>query len=871
MKNVREAFLKYFEDRGHTRVRSASLIAKDDPTLLFVNAGMVPFKEYFTGKKSAPFPRAVSSQKCLRVSGKHNDFENVGRTPRHHTFFEMLGNFSFGDYFKKEAIAFAWEFLTKELGLPKERLIATVYTQDDEAYGLWQEIAALPKDRIVRLGKEHCFWSMGDTGPCGPCSEVLIDLGPSRSCGKPTCGVGCDCDRYLELWNLVFMSYDQTPSGEVLPLPKPSIDTGMGLERILSVIEGALSNYETSLFTPIRKALLSILPEDSNIHKEPKASAIRVILDHSRAASFLVLDGLLPSNEGHGYVLKRIIRRALRFGRLLGLDEPFLNRLTPSVALAYEDAYPELKAQLKSIQGVIQNEEERFLNTLDRGLKLLEEEILKLGPSGVLPGGTAFQLYDTYGFPIDLIEEILKEQGLQYDKAGFDEAMAAQRERARSKKAFGRGFLAQQPKEDLKLPPSRFIGYQTLTSKGLTLKVLDVGPSEEILAVFEKTPFYPEGGGQLADTGQVQGDGFLAYVIDVQRQEGSILHRLRVQSGALKEGIEVELRVDSSRREARMRAHTATHLLHAALRRLLGEHVRQAGSLVDSDRLRFDFTHFAPLTTEQVCQLEIDVQNAILQDIPVSISKEDYQEALKKGALAFFGDKYADEVRIVEVPGVSMELCGGTHVERTGRIGPFRIVQETSIGSDLRRIEAYVGLLALKQTQDDTAWIQEAVSILKTTRTEFFQRLQATLEELEKIRRANAELKRKQLALVAGEILGSRKQLGELPLVCAFLDDLDMPTLRELGLLIKESLPLGALILGSKKGDSGYLIVQVHGKGLKKDQRPNARQILEAILSRTGGKGGGREDFAQAGGLDPTALREALDLFPQSLGHLGLG
>ena len=872
MEDLRDRFLKYFERRGHTPVRSAPLVAKDDPTLLFVNAGMVPFKEYFTGKKVSPFPRATSSQRCLRVSGKHNDFENVGRTPRHHTFFEMLGNFSFGDYFKDEAIAFAWELLTKELGLPKEKLYASVYVDDDEAHALWRKIAGLPQDRVVRLGKEHCFWAMGDFGPCGPCSEILIDLGASRSCGRPDCGVGCDCDRYLELWNLVFMSYNQGPSGGMAPLPKPSIDTGMGLERILSVVEGAPSNYETSLFTPIRNALLGLLNKEPDLSKEPMGTAFRVILDHSRAASFLVLDGILPANEGHGYVLKRIIRRALRFGRLLGLTEPFLNLLIPPVAGVYEKAYPELKGQLPAIQGIVLKEEGRFLETLERGLKLLEEEVARIGSSKMLPGEAAFRLYDTYGFPLDLIDELLKEQGLLFDRAGFEAAMDQQRDRARRKSAFGRSNLLASVKAPAKPRESVFIGYHTLESRARVLEIHKPSTAEnETLVVFDETPFYPQGGGQLADRGEILGEGFLGHVQDVQRQDGSIFHRVRPLKGELKEGMEVELKVDNAFRGALMRAHTGTHLLHSGLRKVLGEHVRQAGSLVDADRLRFDFTHFSPLTNEQIQEVEVLAQEAILQDLPVCVGETAYQEALNKGALAFFGEKYAEVVRVVEIPGASMELCGGTHVERTGQIGPFRIVQEGSIGSDVRRIEAYVGLLALKHAQEEAGLIETVASTLKTTRGELLKSLEGLIGELDRQRRFNASLKRRLMNARAEELLATKQLLGDTPLVSGFLDGIDMQGLRELGLLLQERLPNAIAVLGAGHEGKGFLIVQARGLS-PKDGKPGARAILDELLARIGGKGGGKQDFAQAGGLDPKALQSLLlEGLPAILERMMLG
>ncbi len=687
-KEIRQLFLDYFARKGHTIVPSSSLVPADDPTLLFTNAGMVQFKKVFLGQEERPYKRAASCQKCVRAGGKHNDLENVGYTARHHTFFEMLGNFSFGDYFKEEAIAYAWEFLTKELELPVERLYVTVYKDDDEAFALWQKIAGLPAERIVRLGEADNFWAMGDTGPCGPCSEIIFDQGPEVGCGRPDCRVGCDCDRYLELWNLVFMQYERDEEGRLSPLPRPCIDTGMGLERITATLQGVKTNFDSDLFAGLM-AKISALTGLHYGQDQKNDVAFRVIADHSRAAAFLIADGVLPSNEGRGYVLRRIIRRAVRFGRSLGLERPFLYETAHVVVEEMGETYPELIRAAQTIEKILVLEEEKFRETLERGLALLEEELKKLAQKGerVIPGEFIFKLYDTYGFPYDIVRDVALERGFSLDMAGFEREMAKQRERSR--KAW-RGELAKAPKVFLSLLEKglgkEFVGYETTEAEAEVLalargqeEVQALSSGEEGEAVFSKTPFYGEAGGQVGDTGLVLAPGGQAEVVDTYRLGELFVHKLKVKEGVLRKGDPVKLSVFSSRRAAIARHHTATHLLHAALRRLLGDHVHQAGSLVAPDRLRFDFTHFEPLTMEEIFALE-DLINARIRDnLPVEVKLMSYKEAVDQGAMALFGEKYGEKVRVIRIGNFSMELCGGTHVHRTGDIGYFKIIAESSV------------------------------------------------------------------------------------------------------------------------------------------------------------------------------------------------
>ncbi|HFB83669.1 MAG TPA: alanine--tRNA ligase, partial [Thermodesulfatator sp.] len=679
---IRRLFLDFFADRGHEIVPSSSLIPADDPTLLFTNAGMVQFKKVFLGQERRSYRRAASCQKCIRAGGKHNDLENVGYTARHHTFFEMLGNFSFGDYFKAEAIEFAWEFLTEVLKLPRERLWVTVFRDDDEAAELWMKIAKVPADRIVRLGEKDNFWSMGDTGPCGPCSEIIFDQGPKVGCGRPECAVGCDCDRYLELWNLVFMQYNRTKDGRLEPLPRPSIDTGMGLERITATVQGKTSNYESDLFAGLLRRLEDL--SGRRYGQEEKFDiAMRVIADHSRAAAFLIADGVLPSNEGRGYVLRRIIRRAARFGKILELTSPFLFSVARVVIEEMGQVYPELNQNQMTIEKVLEHEEQRFAETLEFGLRLLSQEIARLRSRGeeVIPGEFIFRLYDTYGFPYDIVRDVAIEAGLKLDMEGFSREMEAQRARSRAARRAADISAATIYQEMAQRGQGvRFVGYETTEAQSRLLAIVKEGREqpearvkETVELIFEETPFYGEAGGQVGDTGLVVAPKGRARVEDTVRVGDVFVHRAKVEEGRLAVGDVCQLVVLSDRRRAIACNHTATHLLHAALRQVLGEHVKQSGSLVAPDRLRFDFSHFEALTLEQIFAIEDLVNEKIRQDLPLQVEILPLKEALSRGAVALFGEKYGETVRLVSIPGFSQELCGGTHVSRTGEIGFFKI------------------------------------------------------------------------------------------------------------------------------------------------------------------------------------------------------
>ncbi|MDD3582331.1 MAG: alanine--tRNA ligase, partial [Desulfobacca sp.] len=701
---IREKFLAYFESQGHTRVPSSPLIPADDPTLLFTNAGMVQFKRVFLGEESRSYRRAASSQKCVRAGGKHNDLENVGKTARHHTFFEMLGNFSFGDYFKEGAIEMAWELLTQHFHLPPDQLWATVYYQDEEAADLWHRLIGLPRDRIVPLGDKDNFWAMGDTGPCGPCSEVIIDQGEAMACG-PDCGIGrCDCDRYLEIWNLVFMQFNRDETGQLTPLPKPSIDTGMGLERLSAVIQGVQSNFDTDLIRPIIARIedLAGLPYGQD---KARSVAFRVIADHCRAITFLIADGVLPSNEGRGYVLRRILRRAVRFGRLLGFQEPFLAPVGHRVIDLMGPHYPELTTAQPFIDQVVNNEEERFAETLDHGLKLLTENLEAVQAQGaaVLPGEVIFKLYDTYGFPLDLVMDVVQEQGVELDLDGFQAHMKRQREASRQ--AWKGGLPEEIPpiyRELAQLPATQFVGYGQLAAESpivaiirgeSTVKEAQAGDQVEIVTA--ATPFYGESGGQVGDTGLITAPGLKITVTNTQKLPNDLfLHQGRIEAGQVRVGEPVYLEVDAARRQQIARHHTATHILHAVLRRRLGEHVKQAGSLVTPERFRFDFTHFSGLSPEDLAQIEFDLNQQVQEDLPVSVSLVPMAEALISGVMALFEEKYGDTVRLVAIPELSQELCGGTHVTRTGEVGLIKLVAESSVAAGIRRIEAVTGMRA---------------------------------------------------------------------------------------------------------------------------------------------------------------------------------
>ncbi|MDD4402729.1 MAG: alanine--tRNA ligase, partial [Desulfitobacteriaceae bacterium] len=694
---IREKFLAYFESKGHTRVESSSLVPYQDPTLLFANAGMNQFKDVFLGLEKRPYTRATSSQKCVRAGGKHNDLETVGKTARHHTFFEMLGNFSFGDYFKREAITYAWEFLTKEMGLPEDKLYATIYQDDDEADDLWRELTSIPPERIVRLGEKDNFWSMGDTGPCGPCSEVLIDRGEKYSCGT-NCEIGkCDCDRFLEIWNLVFMQYNRDAEGKMTPLPRPSIDTGMGLERITSVVQDVESNYDTDLIKPLLKAVESLCGQ--TYYRDQRGFAFRVVADHIRACTFLISDGVLPSNEGRGYVLRRILRRAIRFGKVLGIEDPFMDKLVPVVVDLMKGVYPAIEEKADYLAQVIRREEERFHVTLNEGIHLAQEIVHNLQEKGltVIPGEEAFRLYDTFGFPLDLTEDIAEEAGFKVDVEGFNQAMEEQRAKARSARQEVRAWDLALTVQNLagNLPASKFTGYELLEDAGEIGAILKDGElvaeaedGEEVYLIVNRTPFYAEGGGQAGDMGEIAAASGQVRVENTKKMpDGKIVHQ-GVVSGVVSAGEKVTLLVDILARRNTAKNHTATHLLQKALQIVLGDHVHQAGSFVEEARLRFDFTHFAALTREELWKIEDLVNDKIAESLEVTASEMSLAEAKKLGAMALFGEKYGETVRVVRIEDFSKELCGGTHVRNTSQLGLFKIISESAVGSGLRRIEA---------------------------------------------------------------------------------------------------------------------------------------------------------------------------------------
>ncbi len=860
---IRESFLRYFEGKGHRRVRSASLLPSNDPTLFFTNAGMVPFKDVFLGQEKRDYTRATTAQKCMRVSGKHNDLENVGRTPRHHTFFEMLGNFSFGDYFKQDAIAFAWEFLTREAGLPADRLFVTVFRDDDDADALWRKVAGIPAARLSRLGEKDNFWAMGDTGPCGPCSEIHLDQGPAVGCGRPDCAPGCDCDRYLEIWNLVFMQYQRDSAGTLTPLPRPSIDTGMGLERLAMVLQGKTTNYDTDLLRPFVDEAAALTGVAYG-RGEASDVSLRVIADHIRSMSFLVADGILPGNEGRGYVLRRIMRRAMRHGRMLGTHSPFLHRISPKVAELFGGAYPELPENLPTITRVVQLEEERFAQTLDQGLSRLAELVERARKEGgVLPGAEVFRLYDTFGFPLDLATEVAADAGCSIDLPGYQREMEAQRERARSSWA-GSGesdipALYRQAREEA--GPVAFMGYERETAPAVVRAILAGGKAVpsfagegEVELVLDQTPFYGTSGGQAGDIGVLEGESFHARVTETVRPlPDLIVHRVRLAAGsAVRKGDRAEARVDHATRAATRRNHTATHLLQAALREVLGEHVKQAGSLVEPGRLRFDFTHFAALTPDELTAVEDRVNAAALADTPVHTELMGLEEAVRGGAMALFGEKYADNVRVVAVPGVSRELCGGTHVTRTGEIGLFLVVEEGSVASGVRRLSAMTGEGVLEEVRRRGALTREAAEVVKCAVPELPARLRKLAEQA---RASEKRIRELQGTLAGGggggDLLSQLREDGPARYLAAEIPGQDAAALRDTADRLRDKLGSGVVLLASRDTDK-VMLVCVVSKDLA--GKFPAGEIIRRLAPLVGGKGGGRPDMAQAGGKDPSGL-----------------
>jgi len=872
---IRSKFLAYFNDKNHTVIDSSSLVPKDDPTLLFVNAGMVQFKTVFMGEDKRDYNRAVTSQRCVRAGGKHNDLENVGYTARHHTFFEMLGNFSFGDYFKEDAIHFAWEFLTKELGVDASKLWVSIFDDDDEAEELWKKVEDLPQGRIVRMGEKDNFWAMGDTGPCGPCSEIHIDQGVEAGCGKPECKLGCDCDRFLELWNLVFMQFNRSEDGTMTKLPKPSIDTGMGLERVAAVLQGKLNNYDSDLFTPIIAELEEL--SGKTYGDEAKFDvAMRVIADHARATAFLVSDGVLPSNEGRGYVLRRIMRRAVRYGKYLGLEKSFLEDVTRVVVAEMVHAYPQLLTTDSLLIKVANNEEERFRETLEHGLSLLDEEMERLvsEPDKTISGKFIFKLYDTFGFPFDIVRDIALEKGFGFDEEGFLAEMENQRTKSRqSQKGEGVKLLSEGVKSiAADGNKASFTGYTDLLGSSQVKALLgaDGGRVQHLIAgqkgqlFVDSTPFYAESGGQAGDSGTVTWDGGVAQVMTTSVEgDKIILHAVEVVKGVLTEGAEVSLTVAKTSRKASAAHHTATHLLHAALREVLGDHVKQAGSLVGPERLRFDFTHFSPVTSAELQQIELLVNQQIWDNGSVETRLLGREEALGEGAMALFGEKYDEKVRVVSVTDFSKELCGGTHVSAIGEIGVFKIQSEGGIAAGVRRIEALAGSAAYTDIQGVYNEQKKAVELLNAQGvSDVSIKVEQLLSHVKEMEKQVADLS-KQLASSdldslfddAVEIEGIKVVSAEIPL--------DSPkTLREVGDKVRDSLGSGVAVLGGAIGGKAAILALV-SKDLTSQIKAGA--LVSKVAQVVGGKGGGRPDMAQAGGPMVDKLPEAIKSVPAAV------
>ncbi len=865
---ARKLFLDYFKQHNHRIVRSSSLVPQADPTLLFVNAGMVQFKRIFIGEEKRDYTTAATSQKCVRAGGKHNDLENVGYTARHHTFFEMLGNFSFGDYFKEKAIELTWDLLLNGYGLDASSLLVSVYQDDDEAYGIWKDKMGVPQDHIFRLGEKDNFWSMGDTGPCGPCSEIHIDRGEAAGCGQPDCQVGCDCDRYLEIWNMVFMQYNRDASGEMTPLPKPSIDTGMGLERITSVVQNTPTNYETDLFLPIIHTIESAAQK--TFSQDPEENiCMKVIADHARSTAFLIGDGVLPSNDGRGYVLRRIMRRAIRYGRDLGLTKPFLHNTVNAVFDTMAAAYPELKEARSFITNVIENEEVRFSETLDNGLRLLQETLDDLRAKGesVISGAVLFKLYDTFGFPVDLARDVVRESDITLDMDGFNAAMADQRAQSRSVTDFSETNEAYRELSEQGLATT-FVGYNTLTAAAEVLAVVipdeDNDPDAEatIELVADTTPFYGESGGQVGDMGTICGpQGEMQVVDTIKDPTGLTIHKGRLKTGTINKGESVTAAVDPDTRRATALNHTATHLLHAALRDIVGDHVKQAGSRVSPDRLRFDFTHFSQIEPDTLEAIERFVNYWVSKNLDVQIEERAIEDALEDGATALFEEKYGDTVRVISINKVSKELCGGTHTPRTGDIGLFKIVSEASVASGVRRIEALTGTAAITFMQENLRALNETAGLLKEPPLALPPRIHKIVKESRRLEKEVEQLKTKLAAASVSGSGGSEETAGHQMIndvkVIAREVAADTPgALRELADQLKDKLQSGIVVLAAANPPKVFLIVAVT-KDLVK--RFKAGDIIREPAAILGGGGGGRPDMAQAGGSKPEKINEAIE------------
>lgn len=860
---IRSDFLEFFKGKGHTIVPSAPLVPGNDPTLLFTNSGMVQFKDVFLGAEKRSYVRAADVQRCLRAGGKHNDLDQVGYTARHHTFFEMLGNWSFGDYFKKDAIAWAWELLTQVWKLPADRLLVTVYQTDDEAYELWRDMVGVPEERIVRIGDNKGapfasdnFWQMADTGPCGPCTEIFYDHG-DHIAGGPPGSPDEDGDRFIEIWNLVFMQFDRQPDGTLVPLPAPCVDTGMGLERLAAILQHVHTNYEIDLFQAlIRKA--AELTGTSDLENK----SLRVIADHIRACSFLIVDGVLPSNEGRGYVLRRIIRRALRHGWMLGVRQPFFSKLVPTLVAQMGEAYPELPAAADTVTRALQAEEERFAETLDAGMKIFEDVAARAG-NGVIPGGDAFRLYDTYGFPLDLTQDIARERDLTVDIAGFDAAMEQQRETARAAGKFGGGVTL--PAELVAtLTPTVFLGYDRLQAGDLTVLALlkegrpvqSASAGDAVIVITNQTPFYAESGGQVGDTGVMTGNGVRLAVEDTQKFAGQFHgHVGTLTEGDLKVGDVLAGEVDGERRGATILNHSATHLLHAALREVLGTHVQQKGSLVAPDRLRFDFSHFQPISAEELAVIERKVNQQVRANNVAEVHSMGMQEALDFGAMALFGEKYGEQVRVLKMGDYSTELCGGTHVKRTGDIGLFKITSEGGVSAGVRRIEAVTGQGALDYVDAEEARLSEAAELLGGSAADVVEKIRALGQRQKQLERELEAVKAKVAAGATADLSSQAVEVAGVKVLAARLEGFDARALRDAVDRLKQQLGDAVIVLAGAQDGKAALVAGVNGSATG---RVKAGELLSHIAGQIGGKGGGRPDLAQGGGEDGPALATAL-------------
>jgi len=862
---IRRRFLQFFADRGHAIVKSSSLIPAEDPTLLFVNAGMNQFKDVFLGREQRSYTTATSCQKCVRAGGKHNDLDNVGHTRRHQTFFEMLGNFSFGGYFKKEAIDYAWTLLTREFKLPIDKLWVTIFREDDDTAKFWISGPGVARDRILRLDEKDNFWQMGDTGPCGPCSEIHYDLGPAASeLGHTNCAFPCDCGRYVEIWNLVFMQFDRDSEGHLSPLPKPSIDTGMGLERIASVLQGKISNYETDLLRPIIDEACQLF----NVEYGGAASSdvsLRIIADHVRAATFLISDGVIPSNEGRGYVLRKIMRRGIRQGTLLGYKEPFLYTLSGYVVEMMKEAYPELIHTREYVARVIKTEEERFAAMVTVGLQRLEQTIHQLVKSGkdVIPGIEIFKLYDTYGFPLDFTKEIADEKSMRLDMDGFEAELEKQRERARQSWRGDETAVSPVYEKFVGKGGTPFLGYDAIRSTSRIAGILvngmpvdSVGGGQTAEIILDETPFYAESGGQVGDTGTLTSPSGVARILDTYSPvRGVIVHKVQMEFGNLAVNDEIQAQVDEERRLRIAANHTGTHILHAVLRETLGTHVKQAGSLVAPDRLRFDYTHFAPLTDREIEEIEQKINRIVFRNLPVQTEIMEINQAIARGALAFFGEKYQQQVRVVSIPEVSMELCGGTHTRMTGDVGLFKIVGESSIASGIRRIEALTGFGTFVRLEEDENLLQEIAHTLRAPRTELTRAITRLLEQQRHLENELEALKRRTAKSQIGNLVESPATVKGISVVSRRVEGVDASMLRELAENAGTKIGSGVVVLGLAS-DGKASLVAVVSQDLQK--RLRAGRIIKEVAALVGGSGGGRPDFAQAGGKNAEKLEEAL-------------